>query len=47
MEKLAKIRGLKKEISSIALGKVERDQISINADLLDSLKNSPISLITN
>ena len=44
MEKLAKIRGLKKEISSIALGKVERDQISINADLLDSLKNSPTTI---
>jgi hypothetical protein len=43
-ERLAKIRALKKEISKIALANIERDQISINADLLDSLKTSPTSI---
>ena len=43
-EKLAKTRALKKEISKIALAKIERDQISINADLLDSLKISPTTI---
>ena len=44
MEKLEKTRALKKEISSIALGKIERDQISIDSDLLDSLKTSPTTI---
>ena len=44
MEKLKKIKELKKEISSIALGKIERDQISIDSDLLASLKNSPTTI---
>jgi len=43
-EKLAKTRELKKGISKIALEKIERDQISINADLLDSLKTSPTTI---
>ena len=44
MEKLAKIRTLKKEISKISLEKIERDQISINEDLLDTLKISPTTI---
>jgi len=44
MEQYEKIKSLKKEISSIALGKIERDQISIDSDLLDSLKNSPTTI---
>ena len=44
MEQIEKIRSLKKGISSIALGKIERDQISIDSDLLDSLKTSPTTI---
>lgn len=44
MEKLAKIRALKKVISKISLEKIESDQISINVDLLDSLKTSPTTI---
>jgi len=38
---IEKIRKLKQEVSKIALEKIEKDQISINDDILDSLKNSP------
>lgn len=41
---IEKIRALKKGISKIALANIERDQISINADLLDSLKISPTTI---
>jgi hypothetical protein len=44
MEKYEKIKALKKGISKIALANIERDQISINEDLLDSLKTSPTSI---
>ena len=44
MEKLEKIRELKKNISKIALEKIESDQISINVDLLASLKTSPTTI---
>lgn len=44
MEKLVKTRALKKCISKIALEKIESDQISINTDLLDSLKTSPTTI---
>lgn len=42
--KYEKIVALKKEISKISLEKIERDQISINTDLLDSLKTSPTTI---
>ena len=42
--KYEKIVALKKEISKISLAIIERDQISINDDLLDSLKTSPTTI---
>ena len=42
--KYEKIVALKKEISKISLAIIERDQISINDDILDSLKTSPTTI---
>ena len=42
--KYEKIVALKKEISKISLAIIERDQISIDSDLLDSLKTSPTTI---
>jgi len=44
METIAKIRKLKEVISTIVLGKIDVSQISIDVELLDSLKNSPTTI---